>query len=60
MRYEIRFVEAHQLPAGHDWMLIETPAECVAVIRGDAVCPTVLSQCWAAYRATTVAPALSA
>lgn len=60
MRYEVRFVEGHQLPAGHDWMMIQTATECFVFVRDDAVCPTVIEQAWAAFRARQVAQPLSA
>lgn len=60
MRYEIRIVEDQKLPAGKDWMMIQSPTECFVFLRADAVCERVLAQAWSAFRAGRVRQPISA
>ena len=60
VRYEVRFVEDHKLPKGKDWMMIRSPTECFVFVKEKAVCPSVLEETWAAYRASQVPHSMSA
>lgn len=54
MGYGIRFVP--ELPDGHDFLLVATTHEVVILYRDSAVCPRVLEDSWAAFRALSEAP----
>lgn len=49
MHYEIAFVD--ELPEGHDFLLVQTANEVVIAYRRSALCPRVLEDSWAAFRA---------
>lgn len=55
MTYSIRFVGDDDLPAGHDFVLVECRRGSVVVaLRERAISPAVLEDAWAAYRAVRV------
>ena len=49
MRHAIRFVEDDELPADHDWMLIQTPLAYYFFVKRSRVTQEVLEAGWAAY-----------
>lgn len=49
MHYEIAFVD--ELPEGRDFLLVQTANEVVIAYRRSALCPRVLEDSWAAFRA---------
>lgn len=49
--YHVHIVGDGVLPAGHDFMLIESPSATLAVVRADALNKAVIEAAWAAYRA---------
>lgn len=49
MHYEITFVD--ELPEGRDFLLVQTANEVVIAYRRSALCPRVLEDSWAAFRA---------
>lgn len=49
--YGIEFVSDAEMPEGHDFALIATGDGALILYRESAVCPAVLEESWAAYRA---------
>lgn len=56
MGYSVEFVQDVDFPAGHDFVLLETPEGVSIYFRSSAVTPTTLEAAWAAYRAILDSP----
>jgi hypothetical protein len=55
--YQVKFIGDADLPAGVDWLIATIGNLVVCFIKTSRVCPTVLSEAWAAWeqRASKVA-----
>lgn len=51
--HRVRLVDECDLPAGHDWMLVEHDERITLFIAEDALTPRCLEEAWAAYRLLT-------
>lgn len=49
--HSIIFLGDHEMPKGHDFVLIDMPCGAVILYRESAVTPETLEASWAAYRA---------
>jgi hypothetical protein len=49
--YAVKYVSDEELPPGHDWALVRQGSNVWAFFKESAVCPRVLEQAWAGYRA---------
>lgn len=47
---EYTIVEVDDLPADHDWMLIDEPQRVTVVFRRGRITATACAEAWAAYR----------
>lgn len=49
MKYQVVFVEDHELPAAHDWVLVKAARVFYAFLRKSRVTAEVLAEAWAAF-----------
>lgn len=47
--YTVRFVEDHELPEGHDWIIMRVEGAYVAAIKLSRMTSRVLEEAWLAY-----------
>lgn len=53
MRYEVKFIDDHELPVGHDWMLVQDGTSICLFMKASAVRPESLTEAWESYRKHT-------
>lgn len=49
--YAVEFVGDDALPAGHDFMLVQTPEGAIVYMKQSAITQETIESSWAAYRA---------
>lgn len=48
--YDVRIIGETDLPAGHDWALVEREGSTTLLVKESALGPEVVAEAWAAYR----------